>query len=66
MKARPFNLAEVEAKFGPECAAIVARNVAEAPRFTPEQILRGRQIFATFRVPAPERCTEGHRDAEEG
>lgn len=47
----PFSFADCEALFGPECAAIVERNAAEAPRFSPEQILRGRQIFASFCVP---------------
>ncbi|MFJ1552327.1 hypothetical protein [Streptomyces mirabilis] len=60
----PSDFADFEVTFGPECAALVERNVAAAPRFTPEQILRDQAIFATFRVPPPER-TEGHRDAEE-
>ncbi|MFF2385157.1 hypothetical protein [Streptomyces sp. NPDC058108] len=64
MKGRPFNLAEVEAKFGPECVALKAREAREAPRFTQEQILQGRAIFATFRVPPPE-PEEGRPDAEE-
>lgn len=51
MNGRPFSFAACEAIFGPECAEIVERNVRDAPRLTPEQILRGRQIFATFRVP---------------
>lgn len=51
MKERPFSTAECEALFGPECIERVNRAAAEAPRFTPEQILRGRAIFATFRIP---------------
>jgi hypothetical protein len=49
----PFSFAACEAIFGPECMALVEEHVREAPRLTPEQILRGRQIFATFRVPPP-------------
>jgi hypothetical protein len=53
MRGRPFSIADAEEIFGPECAELVARRVAEAPRFTPEQILRGRQLFATFGIPRP-------------
>ncbi|MFD6998807.1 hypothetical protein ACFWA5_21615 [Streptomyces mirabilis] len=60
----PSDFADFEVTFGHERCALVARNVAAAPRFTPEQILSGRAISATFRVPPLER-TEGHRDAEE-
>ncbi len=50
MSGVPFSFADCEAVFGPECAAIVERNVAEAPEFSPEQILAGRRIFASFLV----------------
>jgi hypothetical protein len=52
MTGEPFSFANCEATF-PGCAERVDRNVTEAPRFTPEQILRGKALFATFRVPAP-------------
>lgn len=65
MNGVPFSFADFEATFGPEAKARKDREAREAPRFTPEQILRGRRLFATFRVPQPKR-TEGHRDAEEG
>lgn len=46
-----FSTAECEALFGPECTAMKDREAREAPRFTPEQILRGKALFASFRVP---------------
>jgi hypothetical protein len=49
MSGEPFSFADCEATF-PGCAARVEAEVANAPRFTPEQILRGRALFATFRV----------------
>jgi hypothetical protein len=52
MSGGPFSFADCEATF-PGCAERVDRAVADAPRFTPEQIIRGRALFATFRVPAP-------------
>ncbi|MGW3846881.1 hypothetical protein [Streptomyces fagopyri] len=50
MSGEPSDFADFEAKF-PGCAEIVERNVAEAPRLSPEQLLRGLPLFATFRVP---------------
>jgi hypothetical protein len=47
----PFSIADCEATFGAECVEWKAREAREAPRFTPEQILAGRRIFTTFRVP---------------
>jgi hypothetical protein len=52
MTGEPFSFADCEATF-PGCAERVERNVVSAPRFTPELILRGKALFATFRVPAP-------------
>ncbi|MFG2473553.1 hypothetical protein [Streptomyces fagopyri] len=60
-----FSFADFEASFGPEGVERTDREAREAPRFTPEQILHGQRLFATFRVPQP-KPTEGHRDAEEG
>ena len=48
-----FSFAYCEAVFGPEYEEIVDRSVDEAPPFSPEQILRGQRLFATFRVPRP-------------
>ncbi|MEU0035113.1 hypothetical protein [Streptomyces sp. NPDC006333] len=64
MSGVPFSFADCEATFGPAAAEHKDREAREAPRFTPEQILRCRAIFATFRVP-PLAHTEGHRDANE-
>lgn len=51
MSSEPFSTADCEAVFGPECAALKDREAREAPRFTPEQILRGKALFASFCVP---------------
>lgn len=48
MKGVPFSFTACEARFGPECTERKAREAREAPRFTPEQILAGQRIFATF------------------
>ncbi len=53
MNGRPFSFADAEATFGPECAEIVERHAKEAPRFTPEQIVCGKRLFASFGVPRP-------------
>ncbi|MFD5632406.1 hypothetical protein [Streptomyces sp. NPDC127072] len=53
MNGVPFSFAACEARFGPECTERKNREASEAPRFSQEQILRGKQIFATFRAPAP-------------
>ncbi|MEU3280523.1 hypothetical protein [Streptomyces antibioticus] len=58
MNGTPFSFADCEATFGAECVEWKAREAREAPRFTPEQILAGRRIFATFRVPAPQPARE--------
>lgn len=50
MNGRPFSFAECEAMF-PGCAELVKRRVKEAPRFTPEQILCGQRLFASFPLP---------------
>jgi hypothetical protein len=50
VSGEPFSFADCEATF-PGCAERVDRSVVNAPRFTPEQILRGKSLFATFRVP---------------
>lgn len=50
MSSEPFSAADCEAVFGPECAALKDREAREAPRFTPEQILRGKALFATFPI----------------
>ncbi|MET7944222.1 hypothetical protein [Streptomyces sp. NPDC005302] len=52
MKGVPFSFADCEADF-PGCSERVERSVTEAPRFTQEQILRGKALWATFRVPPP-------------
>lgn len=62
MNGRPFSFAACEAVFGPECAEIVERTVREAPRFTPEQIVCGKRLFASFAVPRP-RSEESAADA---
>ncbi|MEV7140704.1 hypothetical protein [Streptomyces tauricus] len=51
MNGDHFSTAECEAFFGPECTERVNRAAAEAPRFTPEQILRGKALFASFCLP---------------
>lgn len=51
MTGRPFSSAEFEDAFGPEGIARRDRNVAEAPGWSPEQLLAGRRIFASFCVP---------------
>lgn len=53
MNGRPFSSAEFEAAFGAEGVARRKRNVAEAPSWSPEQLLAGRRIFASFCVPQP-------------
>lgn len=50
---KPFSFADCEATFGAECVEWKAREAREAPRFTPEQILAGRRIFAGFRTTKP-------------
>ena len=52
MSGDSFSFADCEATF-PGCAELVARAAAEAPRFSPEQILRGQRLFASFEVPPP-------------
>jgi hypothetical protein len=52
-----FSFEDCEATFGAEAAERKAREAREAPRFTPEQILAGRRIFATFCLP-PERLAD--------
>jgi len=51
VNGRPFSFADCEAVFGPECAELVEQRVKEAPRFTPEQILCGQRLFASFPLP---------------
>ncbi|MFF7763137.1 hypothetical protein [Streptomyces griseorubiginosus] len=58
-----FSFADCEAVFGPENEERVDRSVAEAPRFSPEQILRGQRLFASFGVPRP---ADPAADAEGG
>lgn len=53
MNGRPFTFADAEATFGPQCTELIERLVTNAPRFTPEQILRGRVLFASFRPGRP-------------
>lgn len=50
MSGTPFSFEDCEAEF-PGCAERVERSVIDAPRFTPERILRGKSLFATFCVP---------------
>jgi hypothetical protein len=52
MSGETFSFADCEATF-PGCAARVEADVTNAPRFSPEQILRGKALWATFRVPSP-------------
>lgn len=59
MSGVPFSFADCEAMF-PGCAELVARKVAEAPRFTEEHKLRGKALWSTFRVPKKlESCRGG-------
>lgn len=58
MNGRPFSFEDAEATFGPECAELVERTVAEAPRFSPEQILCGQRLFASFGVPPVESAAD--------
>ncbi len=53
MNGRPFSFADAEATFGPQCKELVEQLVTSAPRFTPEQILRGQALFASFRPRRP-------------
>ncbi|MEV5792660.1 hypothetical protein [Streptomyces sp. NPDC052192] len=48
MNGVPFSIADYIATFPPGSAERKAREAHEAPRFTQEQILRGRAIWATF------------------
>jgi hypothetical protein len=48
-----FSLADAEALFGPENWECMGREVAAAPRFSPEQLEKFRALFATVRVPRP-------------
>lgn len=63
MNGRPFSFAECEAFFGPECAELVKRRAKEAPRFTPEQILCGQRLFASFPLPRRPRPADTAADA---
>jgi hypothetical protein len=58
MSGVPFSFADCEATFGAECVEWKAREAREAPRFTPEQILAGRRIFADFRTSKPRPAAE--------
>ncbi|MGW1669024.1 hypothetical protein [Streptomyces sp. NPDC002324] len=51
--SEPFSLAAAEARFGPEACEQVARNVAAAPKFSPEQVMALRALFAASRVVRP-------------
>jgi hypothetical protein len=53
MNGVPFSIADAIARFGPEADERKIREAHEAPRFTQEQILRGKALWATFRVPPP-------------
>ncbi|MEU2584497.1 hypothetical protein ABZ612_16375 [Streptomyces avermitilis] len=59
MNGVPFSIADCMATFGPEAAERIDREVREAPRFTQEQILRGRAIWATFPIPPTQQDPNG-------
>lgn len=47
MNDSSFSIADAEALFGPEAIERIKREVAAAPRFTPEQCEKFRALFAT-------------------
>lgn len=53
MSSEPFSLADAEATFGPDDWEHMGREVAAAPRFSPEQIEQFRALFASARVTRP-------------
>ncbi|MFF8868024.1 hypothetical protein ACF08B_38985 [Streptomyces sp. NPDC015139] len=54
MNDNHFSLAEADALFGPEAIERIKREVAAAPRFTPEQCEKFRALFATVLHQRPE------------
>jgi hypothetical protein len=53
MSSEPFSLAAAEAMFSPEDWEHMGREVAAAPKFSPEQIERLRALFASARETRP-------------
>ncbi|MEV0525982.1 hypothetical protein AB0I66_21335 [Streptomyces sp. NPDC050439] len=53
MNGVPFSFADCIATFGPEEDERKIREAREAPRFTQEQILRGRALWASLPLPSP-------------
>lgn len=51
--SEPFSLADAEATFGPENWEYMGREVAAAPKFSPEQIEKFRALFASVRMTQP-------------
>lgn len=51
--SEPFSLADAEATFGPEDSEHVHREVAAAPKLSPEQIEHLRALFASVRLSRP-------------
>lgn len=51
--SEPFSLADAEAVFGPEDWEHMGDDVAAAPKFTPEQVMALRALFAASRVVRP-------------
>lgn len=49
MSSKPFSLADAEATFGRDNWEHMRREVAAAPRFSPEQIEKLRALFASAR-----------------
>ncbi|MFD7794374.1 hypothetical protein [Streptomyces sp. NPDC059759] len=62
MNGVPFSIDDCIATFPPGSAERKAREAREAPRFTQEQILRGRAIWASLPVP-PARPADSAADA---
>lgn len=62
MNGAPFSIADCIKTFGPEAAERKDREAREAPRFTQEQILRGRAIWASLPIPSA-RPTDSAADA---
>ncbi|MER5467202.1 hypothetical protein [Streptomyces sp. NPDC002685] len=61
MSGEPFSFADCEATF-PGCAALVEADVTNAPRFTEEQKLRGKALWATFLVPKARHSQQRRND----
>lgn len=53
MSSESFSLAEAEAAFSPEDIEHVKRSVKAAPRFSPEQVMALRALFASARASQP-------------